>query len=103
MKIYLIGSLYDDFCSEGFHVVGVASDAEKANAMYEYFKDMNEDEEYEIREWEVDVIEPVTGVERRTYIINDIQFPADVVNTGYKRIKSDSRYNPLKEEVDVND
>lgn len=67
-KIYLVGSLYDDFCSGGFYVKGVASTKEKARIMKQEYIEEEEckkyPHEFEIREWDIDTIHPVAKIEK---------------------------------------
>ena len=66
-KIYLIGKKYDDFVSGGFYVTSVASTIEQAKTIKEYLQENNENSKYEIREWDVDVINPIAEIKRNTY------------------------------------
>ena len=67
MKVYLIGYSYDDSTiGGGFDVVSIASTIENAKIMLQYIKNNILDEKdkikYEIREWEVDIIDPIAEV-----------------------------------------
>ena len=90
MKIYLIGYLYDDFRTEGFEVLKVASTIEKAKALLGDLIEENPDGPdemgYEIREWEIDNAEPVGEVNHRECIRGGIKFTRDEI-IPYKVIK----------------
>lgn len=60
--IYIIGFKYDDFESEGFHIVSIASTIENAKVIKHYYEEENEDREYEIQEWELDALEPAREI-----------------------------------------
>ena len=69
MKIYLIGYLYDDESYDGdFDIKCIASTFEKAKAMLRQLLFVNSYrtklniKEYQIREWDVDKIEPIGEV-----------------------------------------
>lgn len=60
--VYLIGFKYDDFSSEGFCVITVASTPERAREIKNYYKAREPEKDYEIQEWEVDVLEPAAEI-----------------------------------------
>lgn len=91
MKVYLIGYSYDDLTlGGGFDVVSIASTIDNAQFMIHCLKNNILDEkdrtEYEIREWEVDVIEPIAEVKH-----NEIEYCGCKIETNdilpYKIIK----------------
>ena len=64
MKVYLIGFLYEDFDSEGFETVQIASTIEKAKAIVHFLTAENSKYDYEIREWEVDTVNPIGDINK---------------------------------------
>lgn len=87
MKVYLIGYLYDDFREEGFEVIEIVSTREKALCRL-YYLNEEEEKKYEIREWEVDVIEPVGDIIRHGCQYGTEKFNMDRV-LPYKVIKEE--------------
>ena len=94
MKIYLIGFLYDDFSTEGFEVLKVASTIEKAKALLADLIEENpsgpDNMGYEIREWEIDNAEPVGEVNHCECIRRGIKFTRDEI-IPYKVIKGENK------------
>lgn len=79
-KVYLVGILYDDFSSEGFDVVAVADTPEMAQKLARVYA-LNNDNidlcEMAIREWKVNVHNPIGKVESIECCYNGDDVPAE--------------------------
>lgn len=96
MKIYLIGYLYDDFRTEGFEILKIASTIEKAKILLEDLKKENpsgpDEMGYEIREWEVDNADPIGEVIHYKCTRGGIDFVMDRA-IPYKVIREEKEKN----------
>ena len=78
-KVYLVGIMYDDFSDGGFDVVAVATTEEMAHKLARAFVRENPQHSVSmgIREWKVDVHNPVGTIEPVEYTYNEDVFPAE--------------------------
>ena len=78
-KVYLVGIEYDDFSDGGFDVVAVAATEEMAHKLARAFVRENPQHKVSmaIREWKVDVHNPVGTVKLVEYTFNEDDFPAE--------------------------
>lgn len=79
-KIYLVGTLYDDFSGGGFDVVAVADTLEMAQILARAYLLNNEGIEVyqmQIREWKVNIHNPIGTVESVEYDYSGEDVPAE--------------------------
>ena len=78
-KVYLVGIMYDDFSDGGFDVVAIATTEEMAHTLARAFVRENPQHSVSmgIREWKVDVHNPIGTIESVEYSFNEDDFPAE--------------------------
>lgn len=90
-NVYLIGMYYNEDSDNDFCVLGVASIQEKAEAMFNYYKkeDFENEFRYEIRMWNVDVVDPILEIQAKTISVDGVELTMHSPIKNYKVIKSD--------------
>lgn len=94
MKVYLVGYLYDDYTTKiGFHVTNITSTIDRARILLRFLKKKYPNEQgYEIREWAVDVVDPVGEILHKQCGYGGLYFDKDEVMP-YKVIKEEEDKN----------